>query len=165
MSQYLLLAAFIALPIFLAVFFRVNAVFLYLSLLIGKMLLMFVGDDAAVAVGGFVKGDNSQLISSLLLLLIPVVMTMFVLRSSMPKTQIFLHIPAMLAVGMTLYIFAVPLFSSGIQGSVMANDTGKNINGSQDLIVSASALIVLITMWITNKTHHEHHHKKHKLHK
>ncbi len=165
MSQYLMLAGFIALPIFLSIFFRVNAVHLYLSLLIGKMLLIFVGDDAAVAVGGFVKGNNSQLISSLLLLLIPVVLTLFILRSSLPKTQVFLQVPAMLAVGVTLYIFAVPLFSSGVQGNIMANEIGKSINGSQDLIVSASALIVLITMWITNKTHHDHHHKKHKHHK
>lgn len=165
MTPYLMIAGFIILPIVLAVFFRVNGVYLYLSLLIGKILLMFVGDDAAVAVGGFIKGNNSQLISSLMLLLIPVVLTFFILRLSLPKTQLLFQIPALIAFGTTLYIFAVPLFSSGIQGNVMANEIGKNINSSQDLIVSGLAIIVLITMWAINRTHHDHHHKKHKHHK
>lgn len=160
-----MLILFIILPLLAGVVLRVNAVYLYLGVLTGKIMLIFVGDDAAVAVGGLIRGQNSQLISSMILLLLPAILTVIILRGSLPKSQVFLQVPALIATGATLYIFAVPLFTSGIVGSVLSSDVGKSINSSQDLIIVASAVIVLVTMWVVNKTHHEHHHKKHKHHK
>jgi hypothetical protein len=160
-----MLILFIVIPLVVAVVLRVNAVFLYLSVVVGKIMLIFVGDDAAVAAGGLIRGQNSQLISSMFLLLVPLVLTILLLKGSLPRTQVFLQFPALIATGATLYIFAVPLFTSGIVGSVLSSEIGKSVNSSQDLIIAASAVIVLVTMWVVNKTHHEHHHKKHKHHK
>jgi hypothetical protein len=160
-----MLIIFVLIPLIAGLLLRVNAVFLYLSVIAGKIMLMFVGDDAAIAVGGFIRGQNSQLISSMFLLLIPAILTLIFLRGSLPKSQVFLQIPALIATGATLYIFAIPLFTSGIVESVLSSEIGKSVNSSQDLIVASSSLIVLVTMWVINKSHHGNHHKKHKHHK
>ncbi len=162
MEPIVTLSLFVGLPIILGIILRVNPVYMYLSVVVSKILLIFVGDDAAVAAGGFIKGQNSQMFSSLFLLVLPLILTMLILRGGLHKPQILILVPAFIAVGASLYIFALPQLTAGIIGTVLASEVGKTINSSQDLIVAASGVIVMVVMWIVNRPHQEHHkHKKH----
>ena len=162
MEPIVILSLFVGLPIILGIILRVNPIYMYLSVVVGKVLLAFVGDDAAVAASGLIKGQNSQMFSSLFLLVIPLILTMLLLRGSLHKTQILLLAPVFIAVGASLYIFALPQLTAGTIGTVLASEVGKTINSSQDLIIAVSGVIVVVAMWITNRPHHEHHkHQKH----
>ncbi len=160
MTPIILLFVLIGVPILLGIVFRVGAVYLYTSLLVGELLVKYVGDDAAVAVGGFVRGEYSQIVSSLLLLLIPIVVTVIMLRGTMPKSHILVQLPALISTGATLYIFAVPLLTGGVIGAVLESNIGKTVNSSQDIIIAVSGLIVVCTMWLTGRSH-KRKHKKH----
>ncbi len=161
MTPIIVLAIVVGTPVLLGLLFRVSSLYMYISVVVGQLLLTFVGDDAALAAGGFVKGQYSQMISSLFLLLMPLVVTFIFLRHTVPKSKLFFHLPAYVAVGGSLYIFLVPLLTAGVVGAILASPLGKAVNTSQDIIIAASGLIILSTMWLTGGHHERGHHGKH----
>ena len=162
MTPVIVLAVFIGTPVLIGLLLRIRSLYLYTSIVVGELLIQFVGDDAAVVASGIMKGQYSQMVSSLFLLLIPLLITILVLRRTTPKTQVFIELPALVAVGGTLYIFAVPLLTAGVIGSILGSPIGSSVNKSQDIIIASAGLIVLSTMWLTNKHKESKHGKHHK---
>lgn len=162
MTPLVLLAVIIGLPLLVSIVFRVSSVYLYVSVVAGKLLLTYVGDDAAVALGGLIRNQYSQIFSSLFLLLFPLVITGILLKHSITKSKLVLHFAAYLATFATLYIFVLPTLATGTVGAVINSPIGRPINNFQDIIVAGSALIVLVTMWLTSRGHSAGHHKHYK---
>jgi hypothetical protein len=160
MDALILLAAIAGVPVLLALLFRVSAVFVFVSVAAGSLLVTYLGDDAGLALGMLVRGQNTNLFAQLGLFLLPVVVTLLLLRRTMPTTKLLLHLPAMIANGLAIAAHALPLLDSGIQEKVFANEYGTMLRESQDVVIGAATAFALLIMWLTYR-HKEGKHKKH----
>lgn len=160
MDSLLLLAAVAGLPIALALVFRVSGVFLYLSMAAGYLMVQYLGDDAALVVGMAVRGQNSDFIASIVLLLLPVVMSLVLLKKTLPKHKVLLHVPLIIAVGLSLAVLALPLLGSEAQEAVYTNQYGGMLRESQDLVIGTATIAALLIMWLTYRHKGDSKHKK-----
>lgn len=152
----------IGLPTVLGLLFGVSAVFVFVSVAVGELLVRFLGDDSGLALGAFIKSQNTPTIAQLALLILPAVFTFIFLKKSLAKSKALIHIVPFVGVGATLFLFAVPLTPSSLQAQILSNPVTGAVVKSQDLIISATGLLVLVTMWITYHHHAKHGHKHHK---
>ena len=162
MIPLIIMAVIIGLSVLLGLIFRVSAVFLFVSVTAGELLVRVVGDDAGLALGAFVKNQNTTIIAQLVLLVLPLVFTILLLKKSLAKSKVLLHIVPFVAVGALLFLFIVPIFPSSLQAQILGDPITNSVVKSQDLIIGASSLLILVTMWTTYRHHEKHHGKRHK---
>lgn len=158
----MLLAAIGLLPVVLAFVFRVSGVFLYLSIAAGYLLVLYVGDDAGLALGMAVKTGNVNTIAQFILLLLPVVTSLLLLKKTVPKHKVLLHMPLHIASGLALAALALPLLDSTAQEKIFANQYGNILRESQDMFVGVATVLALLIMWLTYKHKEDKKHKKHR---
>lgn len=158
----MLLAAVGLVPIALAVVFRVSGVFLFMSVAAGYLLVLYVGDDAGLALGMAVRTSSVDIIAQFILLLLPVVMSLMLLKKTLPKHKVLLHLPLHIATGLTLAALSLPLLDSTIQEKVFASYYGNLLRESQDLLVGAAAVLALVITWLTYRHKEDKRHSKRK---
>lgn len=164
MESLIILAAIAGVPVLLALFLRVSSVFFFVSIAAGSLLVTYVGDDAALAIGMFVRGQNTNQIAQLGLLLLPVVLSLIFLKKTMPKSKLLLHLPVLAAGGVALAALALPYLDSNAQEKIFANQYGNLLRESQDVAVAVAAVSALLLMWLSYKQKEDKKHKKHKKH-
>ena len=160
MESLVILAVIAGLPILLGLLLRVSAVFLFASIAAGSLLVTYMGDDASLALGMMVRGQDTNLIAQLILLLLPVGLTFLLLRKTMPRSKLLLHVPAVVMSGLALAALALPLLDAAAQEKIYANEYGNMLRESQDIIVGAAAVVVLLLMWVTYRHKEDKKHKK-----
>lgn len=160
MDALAILAAIAAVPALAGIFFRVNAIFLFAAVAAGNLLVMYWGDDAGLVVGMWAKGVNSNQIAQLTLLFLPVVLTLLLLRKTLPKAKLLLHAPVLLGVGLSLAVLALPLLDSSVQSKIFSNEYGNLFRESQDMAVGLTAIAVVLLMLLTNRHREGKKHKK-----
>ncbi|MBA3758467.1 hypothetical protein H0X10_02450 [Candidatus Saccharibacteria bacterium] len=160
MTPIILFAVLAGLPILNALFMRVSAVFLFASIAIGNFLVIYLSDDVTLALNAFTKGQYVPMITQLTLLLSPVVLTLFFLRKSLPKSKVFLHILPLVGCGLSVAVLALPLLPSAVQSQIFGLPSADVFQNSQDLIVSVTAIMVLALMWQTYRPVEGKHGKK-----
>lgn len=161
MQPVILFAVLAGLPVFNALIMRVSAIFLFTSIAVGNFLVLYLSDDAALAANAFTKSQYVPMVTQLTLLLLPIILTLFVLRKSLPKSKLLLHIIPLIGCGLSIAVLALPLLPSEVQGQIFGMPSGDVFKNSQDLIVSITAIMVLMLMWRTHGHHDGKHHKKH----
>lgn len=149
MNSVILLGVLAGVPVLLALLFRVSAVFLFLSMAAGGLLVNVVGDDAGLAAGMMVRGQNVPMLTNFALLFLPVAITLLFMRKTMPRSKFLLHIIPLVGVGLSLAVLALPLFASHIQQQIFDNRYGNMLKNAQDVIIAATAILTLLLMWLT----------------
>jgi hypothetical protein len=160
MDSLILLAAIAAVPALIGIIFRVSAVYLFAAVTAGNLLIMYWGDDAGLAVGMMMKGANSNQIAQFILLFLPVVLVLLLLRKTLPKSKFLLQVPVLVGIGLTLAVLALPLLDSGAQAKIFDNEYGSLLRESQDVVVGATAISVVLLMLLTNRHKEDKKHKK-----
>lgn len=160
MDALIILALIAGIPVLLALLLRVSGVFLFLSLASGNLLLLYLGDDAGLASSMLVRGQNSYMIAQLVLLVLPIVLSLFLLKRTLPKAKILLHLPLLATTGLALATLALPLFDSNTQAKVFATQYGGMLRDYQDVIIGSAAVLALLVMWFTYRHKTEDKHKK-----
>jgi hypothetical protein len=160
MEPVYLLAVIAGLPILLGLVFRVSAVFLFISVISGSLLVQFMGDDAVLAAGMLFKGQSADTATLFALLFLPVIFTMLFMRKTMKKSKVLLHIVPLIGVGLSAAVFALPVFADHIEQQITSNKYGEMLTSTDDVIVGATAVSVLLLMWLTER-HKEGKHGKH----
>lgn len=145
---------------FLSLLFRVNALYLFISVMAGELLVRYVGDDAGLVIGSVVKDQNGPMIAQIALLLLPLILTFLLLRHTIPKSKILLHIIPLTSITISLTIFIVPLLAGSVQKSLLDSQVINDIIRAQDLIVVSTCIFVLGLMFMTSR-HREAKHGKH----
>ncbi|HVX24362.1 MAG TPA: hypothetical protein VG992_03425 [Candidatus Saccharimonadales bacterium] len=170
MSPALILALILFIPVVLLLALRVNATLVFLSLCLGDVLTQFVGKDASsffsflannrVTAQPLTVSDRNL---RLVLLLFPVLLTtIFMIRTVRGAPRLVLNILPALGVGIVGALLVVPLLSPGLSHNIVDAALWTQITRAQDLIVSASALVCLLVLWLQRpKTgdagkHHKH---------
>lgn len=159
-APLVLFAALAGLPVLNAIIFRVSAVLLFTSIAVGNFLLLYLSDDVILALNTFSKDKNIPMITRLVMLLTPIVLTLFVMRKSLPGSKLIWHIIPIIGCGLSIAVLAIPIFPSDIQGQLFGMPSGDVFKNSQDLIVSITAILVLMLMWRGYKHSDGKHSKK-----
>lgn len=162
MTPLIILAAIAGAPAILALFLRVNAIYLYLSAAAGSLLVTYVGDDAGLALGILLRGQNAMLYAQLGLLFAPIILTLIFLRKTLPKSKVLFQLVPLVGVGLMIGVLALPYFGSDAQEQIFANYYGDMFKDSQDVIVGAVSIIIMFYLWISKKHKEDKKHKKHK---
>jgi hypothetical protein len=150
------------LPVLNAIIFRVSAVFLFTSIAIGNFLVLYLSDDVILALNAFSKDRNIPMIVRLVLLLTPIVLTLFVLRKSLAKSKFIWHLIPLIGCGLSVAVLTLPLLPSDVQGQIFGMPSGDVFKNSQDLIISITAVMVLMLMWRGYNHTSGKHGKKHR---
>jgi hypothetical protein len=161
MDVLIILGALVIVPVILAFALRVNAILLFFSVMAGGLLVRFMGDDATLVLGAFVRGEAAAMYAQLLLLLLPIVVTLFFGRKSLTSSKILLNIPNIILSGLVIGIIAMPLFSSDLELRLAATEPGNVLRNMQDNIVGLTVFLNLVLMWVTFRHKSEGKHKKH----
>lgn len=161
MNSLILLGALVALPTFAAFILRVNAILLFFSIMAGSLLTKFLGDDATLALGAFIRGEAASVYSQLFLLLLPVIITLFFGRKSLTASKVLFNIPAIILNGLVVGILALPLLSDGLEKQLLGTEPGSLLRNMQDIIVGSAVLLNLVLMWVTFHHKADGKHKKH----
>ncbi len=161
MDPLIIAGALAGVPILLALVFRVSAVYVFLSVAAGALLVNVVGDDASLAAGMWVKNNShTQLITSFILLLVPVALTLLFMRKTMPRSKVPLHIIPLVLSGLAVAVLALPILPSAMEQQIFANRYGDMLKNAQDVIVAAAALFTLLLVWFTQRHKEEKHSKR-----
>lgn len=161
MDAFIIVGLIVGVPFVLALIFRVSAVMLFLSVAIGSLLVRHFGDDASVVLGSFIQTANVEQITNIGLQLLPVALTLLFLRRSVSPGQFVLHVVPLVLSSAALGMLALPLLSAGIQGAFYNTSLGTAVKPSDDVIIGAASLSVLLLAWMA-KPHHSKHGKHHK---
>lgn len=158
MMPLIVISAIVALPVLLALIFRVNAVFVFLSVCVGYFLQFALSDDVDLVLATIIQGSNSMVAARLTLLGLPVLVTLFVLRKTRGKSFIFQLIPLILS-GLFLATLALPLLPTTLEQDIYNAQFGNGIRQSQDLVIAAAAvsnLTLLYMLFRSKQTHGRH---------
>jgi len=161
------LGAIVLVPIIILLVLRINATLVFLSLCLGDVLVQFVAPDAnsffqlfsARLPAGIDKGNNMIKIT---LLLLPVVLTaIFMIRTIKGRGRLVLNVLPAAGVGMLGALLVVPLLPTGLGYHIIDSSLWPQVLKLQNLIVSASALVCLLVLWLqrpkTGGKHSKHH--------
>lgn len=163
-----ILIILLAAPLVLLMALRINAALVFLSLCLGNVLVQFIGPDAATILSsasarapGTVPSSASYI--NLFLLLLPVVLTMFIMIHSVKgRAKLAFNMLPALGVATLGVLLAVPLLSAGLTGSITREPLWRELENLQTLILSLSTLLCLLFLWMQRpKGGHkdEKHHK------
>ncbi len=154
MNPTIILAAIVVLPIVVLTLFRINAALVFLSLCLGDVLVQFIAPDANSLLGLFASHSfdpghvGSDTIHLFLLLTPAVLTTIFMIRTVKSKSKLLLNVLPAIGVGLLAALLIVPLMAPGLQHDVMGSPLWSQVQRSQVLIVSSSAIVCLLFIWM-----------------
>lgn len=155
----------LVIPLVVLTVLRINAAMVFLSLCLGYVLVTFVANDADSLISFLAPDANSVSASTLRLgmLLTPVVLTsLFMLFSMHGRVKVALNALPAAGVSILGLLLAVPLFTPGLRYAIESQSLWQQISKAQAMIVSISAFISLIFLWVqrrhAEKTDHRRHH-------
>lgn len=155
MIPLIVLGLLVALPVLLALILRVNAVLVFVSVCAGYFLQYALSDDFDLAFATVIRGSNSLVIARLILLLLPVALTLFIVRKSQGKSLV-LQIVPLIFTGLLLATIAIPLLSPDMEQSIYDSQIGGNFQKAGDLIVAAAVISNLSLAWMLHKPNRDH---------
>ena len=135
-------------PLIVLTLLKVNAIFVYLSLCLGEILSLYVSSNYQVnnlVINTQVINQHFSTSSDIklgLLLLPPVLTTLFMLRTTKGHKLSLNLIPA-LAVGVLAVFLVVPLLPQSSSASILTSSVWMQLINHQDIIVGVSSAAVL----------------------
>jgi hypothetical protein len=165
----LTLAGLVLLPIVILLVLRVNATIVFLSLCLGNVLVQFVANDTVDFLTLHHKFVPKTAVNSgsdsvkLVLLLLPVVLTtIFMIKTIRGNGRLLLNVLPAVGVGLLGALLVVPLLPPGLSHNVVDSKLWWRVTDLKDVIVSASALVCLLVLWLQRPKTGDKHGKKHK---
>lgn len=160
MVGYIIIGALLGLPLLLGIIFRAGTSFLFLSLLAGELLARTFGDETELIIGSVPRARPAAAYAKLAVLLLPVLLTALFLRHTLSKGKVLLHLLPLVATGVILAAFALPILPEVAQAKVKSVNLGHQLLDKSEIIVGIMLLLQLIALWLLNRSH-EHSKKKH----
>lgn len=160
MMYNVILVAAIALPVLLLMLLRAHAAIVFLSLCAGSLLVKYVGYDATTAANMFSSRDSNAFTAVILILvmLLPVLLSAFVLRRSVSGAKMIINIVPAAAVGVVGALLVVPLLPGGIQYNLTNTQIWIFMQQYENFIIGTGILLSLFIMWYSlRKPHHRRH--------
>jgi hypothetical protein len=155
MTPLVLIALIAGIPVLLAILFRVNSLYLFLSVTIGYLLTEFIGETTALTVRTLIKNGQPELITNFTLFGLPILLSLLFLRKTLSPKQFPVQLIPLLGNGLLILVLSIPLMTAGTRGTIMINPLGHAIYQSTDIVVTLVAVIHLLLLWATGKLDHK----------
>lgn len=153
-AQNAVIIAAIAVPAVIVVLLRVNAAVAFFSLCAGSLLVRYVGHEANLAGSFFSNSTALDPYSKLFLLLLPLVLTIVIMRKTIPAHKLAFNIVPAVAIGLVGVLLAVPLLSGAAYDALTKTEGWHLLEASQEFVVIASVGVSLIALWLTKPLGH-----------
>jgi len=162
MNAEYVLAGIVLIPVVILLLLRINAAIVFLSLCLGDVLVQFVSPDAnqflALFSAHVPKGiDNGNNTIKILLLVLPVILTaIFMIKTVSGYPKLILNLLPALGVGLLGGLLITPLLPSSLSHNIIDSSLWTQLQQTQDVIVSVSAVVCLVVLWLQRpKTGHK----------
>lgn len=161
MAPYIIAGVLAGLPLLLVLAFRVHASAFFISIVSGYLLSEYVSDTAGLISSSFVKADGTDVTAKLVVFLLPIVLTIWFMRSTMPGRQLFLHTLPQIANCLMLIVLLLPILPDSVQLAATSNPVGDILNQVSDAVVAVTVTVQLLLMILTSHpARGGKHHKK-----
>ena len=137
-------------PVLLALILRVHATHVFTAIVSGWLLSQTLAPTVGLLLSMTIKSGSPDLWSKIGLLVLPLVVTLLVLRKSMKKSLLLQFVP-LLASGLLFTVLLLELIPQPFQSAVYMNQIGAQLRQSGDLVIGGSVLINLALMWLLYK--------------
>lgn len=164
MSPYLVIGLFGGLPLLLALILRVHTSALFLSIAGGYLMALFVGDTAGLVSRSFITNTSTAMVTKLVVFLLPIIMTMWIMRKSLGASQLPVHFLPMIGCALLILVLGVPFLPPATQAAVYGGFPGSILKQMPDAIIGVSVALQLVLMWVTARPRHNQsaHHTRHR---
>jgi hypothetical protein len=161
MTAYVILGLVLGLPLLLGLFFRVNTLHLFFSIMAGELLARYFTTDAELAFRVVTRDPAVTGFSGFAVLVLPVVLTAIILKGTLGKGKLLFHVVPLLLTGLVFAAFALPLMPDYVRQLVASVEAGNMLLEGGNAIIGAVIFLQLITLWLMNRVSGKHG-KKHK---
>lgn len=164
MPPLVLLGLIVGLPLLLFIVLRVKPLYIFVSIVTGYFLVTMLGEAATLTFGSVVHTSGSDTIVQLGLLLLPLVLTLFLMRKTLSAASLPFQLILLIANALMLAEFIVPLLPPGTQHAIYGTQFGSILKQAHDVVIAGVAGLHVIVMWVMRPRHHGehgHHGKKH----
>lgn len=135
----------LALPLILGVGFRVSFSHLFFSLMAGELLGRYFGHDLdalARTSGGY---------GEILLVLLPMFATAYLLRFTVSKRRLMIHLVPLAVMGIICAAFVLPVLPEFLREAVRSVWLGEVILTMNRAIVGGMVAIQLVALWLMHR--------------
>lgn len=149
MSPLIIIVLLAGLPFLLGLLMRVHTSALFLSIISGYLLTLYVGDTAGLVARSFIASDQTPMVAKVVVFALPIVLTMWIMRKSLGGSQLLIHFLPLIGCALLVLVLGLPLLTPATQNAVYGSFPGTLIKQMSDAIVGISVGLQLLLMWIT----------------
>ena len=161
MVAYLFPALCVLFVFGLAIFFKVSGALVFLLLVAGTVIQRQMGTDAAVLASGGLPGQT-QLVESFVrigLVALPFVISLFLLRGTLVRAKLPLHIIPLLAAASVCLLALPELLSSAQATSLVSSSVYVTLDKFHVAVYLIGVLSSLLLLSVELPKHHDRHSK------
>jgi hypothetical protein len=151
MIYTLIVIGILVVPIVIFTLLKVNAVFVYLSLCLGEVLSIYVGNNSSInnlvstrKIVGYSVGSGSDV--KIGLLLIPVILTTIFMLGTARGSKLSLNIIPSIAVGLLAIFLVIPILPFSTASSIANTTIWTHLNDYKSSIIGISSALVLLML-------------------
>lgn len=137
----------IAFPLILGVAFRVPAAHIFFSLMAGELLGRYFGHD----IDKLVNSPAVHGFGEIALILIPMIVTGYLLRHTLSKARLLIQVVPLLVMGVICAAFILPVLPETLQDTVREATLGGTILDLNRAIVGGMVFVQLLSLWLMNR--------------
>ena len=166
MSPLVILGLFALTPLLAGLFLRVHTSAYFLSIVSGFLLATYVGDTAGLVARSFIATSSTGTVAQVVLFLLPIVITVWLMRGSLGPAQFVLHFLPMIGCAVLVAVLGVGFLAEATRNSIYEVFPGTLLKQMPDALVGISVALQLLLMWMTARPHrnppphHRGHHKE-----
>lgn len=150
----IIVAAVIATPLLLGLFFRTSTTYIFFSLMTGELLGRYFGEDLDHLVEQLTKSTKYEGYGEIMLIVIPMVLTAYILRGSIAKGKWIMHILPLAVTGIIFSAFVLSVTPENIQELVRESSAGDLVMHLNKSIIGVLLVVQLLSLWIINHIKH-----------
>lgn len=155
----------IGLPLILFTVLRVKPLYVFVSIMCGYFWSQLLGDPVELLLRSFARVDNFDVIVRVILLLLPLAVTILLMRKTLSTSALPFQFGLLLADSLLLVTFLLPLLTTGVQSSLYQTSAGSILRQGHDVIIASIVGLHVLVMWIMRPRHHGEDSSKHGKHK
>lgn len=137
----------------LAFVLRVHSSALFIAVTGSYVMSQFINDN-----GGYINissGDNMHLIQ-LGVFIAPILITLWLMRKSMPTAQFILQFLPHLGNSFMAFILVLPLLSTSVVNQLKTDPIARTFMNADDVIILFAVILQLVLMILTARPTHDH---------
>lgn len=155
MTGQIILYAILAFPLILGLVFRVSTSHLFFSLMAGELLARYFGHNID-KIAEQNMAQTSWPLGELALIIAPMVITAVILRGTIAKNRILLHVVPLAITGIILSAFILPIFPDNLQSQISTGRVGAYLLDLNRIIIGGVVVLQLISLWLFSKMGKKH---------